>query len=67
LISALGVSASLIVELRWLRTPKAFPNAVFTTVFQTATRKNPFIALTPATESFTSSDAVNLIAMLMAV
>jgi predicted permease len=66
LISASAVSAGIVVTFRWMRTPKALPNPVFTTVFQTATRWNAFIALAAA-ELFVGGEAVALIAMSMAV
>ena len=66
LISALGVSAGIVVTFRWLRTPKTLPNPVFTTVFQTATRCSAFIALAAA-ELFVGGEAVALIAMSMAI
>ena len=66
LVFALGLSGMIVLSLRWLRTQDDLPNPAFTTLFQTTTRWNAFIALAAA-ELFVGAEGVALIALSMAV
>lgn len=66
LLVTLGIVASVTIALRFLISPEVLPNSAFTTLFQTATRWNAFIALAAA-DQFIGSNGVALLALGMAI
>ena len=69
-IAALVLAGLAVLALRWARTKDQLPNPAFTTLFQTTTRWNAFIALAAAELLFnpqSGADGVALIAVAMAV
>ncbi len=66
LLITLAVAALVVLALRFVLSPAALPNPSFTTIFQTTTRWNAFIALAAA-EQFIGTTGIALLALAMAV
>lgn len=66
LLATLGVVAGAAVALRFLINPTVLPNSAFTTLFQTTTRWNAFIALAAA-QQFIGANGIALLALGMAI
>jgi malonate transporter len=66
LIVALSLAGLIALTLRWIFNHRQLPNPAFTTLFQTTTRWNAFIALAAA-EQFIGPEGIALIAVAMAV
>lgn len=66
LLVTLGIAAGVTVALRFLINPIVLPNPAFTTLFQTTTRWNAFIALAAA-QQFIGTNGVALLALGMAI
>lgn len=66
MLATLFVAGLIIFALRWSIPPARLPNPAFTTLFQTTTRWNAFIALAAA-EQFAGQQGLAILALAMAV
>lgn len=66
LLVTLGIVSGVTIALRFVINPEIFPNPAFTTLFQTTTRWNAFIALAAA-QQFIGTNGIALLALGMTI